>query len=76
MAARGTGTFSHCTDPAISTMHGDDPLTAAEQFTWLTVAETLKEWTLAGGADAPAEQLLDTIAENAVATFRAWYSAA
>lgn len=50
-----------------------DPRTATQQFTWLSIAEPLNEWTLIGdrqGGDVPR---LGLIAESAVATFIARY---
>ena len=49
----------------------EDPLVAAEQFTWLIVAAPLNRMTLDAGTHPYTEDELDLIADEAVATFLA-----
>jgi TetR/AcrR family transcriptional regulator, mexJK operon transcriptional repressor len=52
----------------------DDPLTAAQQFTWLAVAAPLNDRTLRGDDTTPPGNHLDAIARAAVDTFLARYA--
>jgi TetR/AcrR family transcriptional repressor of mexJK operon len=54
-------------------IHADDPLTAAQQFTWLAVAAPLNDRTLRGDDTTPAAEDLDAVARAAVDTFLARY---
>ncbi len=51
------------------TITTDAPLVAADQFTWLAVAAPLNRMTLDAGARPYTQNELDTIADEAVATF-------
>lgn len=51
----------------------DDPGTAAEQFTWLTLAAPLNRLTLTGGRTGGTQRESDAVADAAVATFLARY---
>ncbi len=51
----------------------DDPLTAAQQFTWLVVGAALNDRTLRGDDTTPTAAELDPVARAAVDTFLARY---
>jgi TetR/AcrR family transcriptional repressor of mexJK operon len=50
-------------------LHIADPQVAAEQFTWLAIAAPLNRLTLQGGVQPEGDEYLESIADEAVATF-------